>query len=405
VHLAHGLAAFLNSTVVDEYFRQFNGHTQVNATDLRNFSYPDKHTLIAIGEEIASKQLSQGELDDLVTRHIWGREELPHVGSSGSARLFEGHVEGTDRHTSRKVEYSKLSPRNKMNKRTVKTSDRVRQKVVEAVDILAGLGMPAAQQNDRSALTFLVLLGLRSEDSWSEATAPLLGVTEIMDYIRDNYGVYYAPNTRYQMEPATLKLVQSFGTDVWKRHLQSYKRARKRLHALQSKEREMPLVPVTLPSGAHIALSVGGQNLLIKQVIEQFCPRFTPGGKVLYVGDAGDKWKLYEAGEFKKLGLAFDKHGKMPDVVVFYEAKHWLILVEAVTSHGPIDIKRHNELKDLFKHSRAGLVFVTVFETRKVMMQYLSQISWETDVWLAESPTHLIHFNGERFLGPYPIES
>lgn len=122
----------------------------------------------------------------------------------------------------------------------------------------------------------------------------------------------------------------------------------------------------------------------------------------MYVGDAGNKWKLYEADEFKKLGLVFDKHGKMPDIVVSYETKNWLVLVEAVTSHGPIDIKRHNELKDLFKHSKVGLVFVTAFETRKAMMQYLSQISWETDVWLAESPTHLIHFNGERFLGPYP---
>jgi hypothetical protein len=38
---------------------------------------------------------------------------------------------------------------------------------------------------------------------------------------------------------------------------------------------------------------------------------------------------------------------------------------------------------------------------RRAMLKYLNDISWETEVWVADSPTHLIHFNGERFLGPY----
>ena len=91
----------------------------------------------------------------------------------------------------------------------------------------------------------------------------------------------------------------------------------------------------------------------------------------------------------------------MPDLIIHLLEKDWLVIVEAVTSHGPINIKRHNELKDLFKNSKAGLVFVTAFETRKALTQYLKDIAWETDVWIAESPSHLIHFNGERFLGPY----
>jgi adenine-specific DNA-methyltransferase len=79
------------------------------------------------------------------------------------------------------------------------------------------------------------------------------------------------------------------------------------------------------------------------------------------------------------------------------------VLIEAVTSHGPVDIKRHNELKHLFRGSKAGLVFVTAFESRKAAFKYLTQIAWETEVWCADEPDHLIHFNGERFLGPYEI--
>lgn len=91
----------------------------------------------------------------------------------------------------------------------------------------------------------------------------------------------------------------------------------------------------------------------------------------------------------------------MPDVIVFHREKGWLVLIEAVTSHGPIDPKRRRELESLFAGSKIGTVYVTAFLSRKAMMKYLGQIAWETEVWVAESPSHLIHFNGERFLGPY----
>ena len=91
----------------------------------------------------------------------------------------------------------------------------------------------------------------------------------------------------------------------------------------------------------------------------------------------------------------------MPDVVVHHVEKDWLVLIEAVTSHGPVNPKRHSELKELFRESRIGLVFVTAFLTRRDMIKYLGEIAWETEVWVAETPTHMIHFNGERFLGPY----
>ena len=87
----------------------------------------------------------------------------------------------------------------------------------------------------------------------------------------------------------------------------------------------------------------------------------------------------------------------MPDVVVHLEDKGWLILIEAVTSHRPIGLKRHNELKTLFGSAQSGLVFVTAFLTRRAMTKYLGEIAWETEVWIAEAPSHIIHFNGERF--------
>lgn len=122
---------------------------------------------------------------------------------------------------------------------------------------------------------------------------------------------------------------------------------------------------------------------------------------MVYIGDAGERMTEQEVRYFAELGIRVDKHGKMPDVIVDLAEKKWLVLIEAVTSHGPIDLKRHNELKELFSGGAYGLVFVTAFESRRAMNKYLNDIAWETEVWVAEAPSHLIHFNGEKFLGPY----
>ena len=99
--------------------------------------------------------------------------------------------------------------------------------------------------------------------------------------------------------------------------------------------------------------------------------------------------------------MNLDRHGKLPDVVLHFVERDWLLLVESVTSHGPVDGKRHGELSKLFEQCTAGLVYVTAFPNRQIMGKYLPEIAWETEVWIADAPSHLIHFNGVRFLGPY----
>lgn len=394
--LAKGLAGFLNSTMVDEYFRQFSGHTQVNAADLRNLRYPNKEQLIKIGDKIGGFFPTSNQLDQIII------EELNMVGK-----------------------YDEDLP----------ISINAKKKIDEALTILREFGLPRNQLNQRSALTLLALSDIKPGSEWAEANAILLGITEMMNYFQDYYGVSYAPNTRetvrrqtvhqfiqiglvlsnpddltrpvnsphtkYQIAPQVIWLIKKFGQYEWDNALQLFLGKAQQLRNLQVRERTMSLIPVKLPNDKEVKLTAGGQNILIKQIIEDFCARFTPGGLVLYLGDAGEKLRIFERDYLEKLGIFIDEHSKIPDVVVYLPEKNWLILIEAVTSHGPIDIKRYNELKELFKNSAAPLVFVTAFPTRKIMVRYLSEIAWETDVWISENSSHLIHFNGERFLGPY----
>jgi len=122
---------------------------------------------------------------------------------------------------------------------------------------------------------------------------------------------------------------------------------------------------------------------------------------LIYVGDTGEKWGYFDAVLLSKLGVSVDAHGKMPDVVLYYPERNWLLLIESVTSHGPVDGKRHTELSQLFASATSGLVYVTAFPNRAIMSRYVGAIAWETEVWVADASSHLIHFNGERFLGPH----
>ncbi len=210
-----------------------------------------------------------------------------------------------------------------------------------------------------------------------------------------------SPYFAYILDPAAVQLMHHFGTVEWPELLDAFRKLFTKLQVLHHQEREMAKIAVTLPDGSTRHLTAGGQNVLIQSILSDFCSRFTHGGRVLYLGDAGGKLTSDELAEFKLLGMKLDVHGKMPDVVVYLPDKNWLVLVEAVTSHGPVDNKRKLELQALMKGSTAGLVFVTAVPDRKTLTKFLSVVAWETEVWVADNPTHMIHFNGERFLGPY----
>jgi hypothetical protein len=316
-----------------------------------------------------------------------------------------------------------------------KTSSRKRR-LAEAIEVLTALQFGSKQRNETAAYTLLALLELQFDVAWAEAQAPLCGITPVIDFIARAYGVRYAPNTRetirddavkffveeglllrnpddprrptnsgktvYQIEPTALALFRKIGTPGWKTALNQYLVSRESIKHEITRKRNLARVPVTLPNGAQVALSPGGQNPLIKAIIERFCPAFAPGGVVIYIGDTENKFVHMEAAGLAKLGITLDSAAKIPDVIVHYTAKNWLLLIEAVTSAGPVDGKRRKELKDLFVGSKAGLVFVTAFENRRTMQSFVSHIAWESEVWIAEDPDHMIHFNGDRFLGPYP---
>ncbi|HYA41695.1 MAG TPA: BsuBI/PstI family type II restriction endonuclease [Syntrophobacteraceae bacterium] len=306
-------------------------------------------------------------------------------------------------------------------------------KLEDAQAILEGLGLPAAQQNEISAYTLLSLCNVKEETKWRNATATSQTVTKnIMYFVRDNYGREYKPNTRetfrrqvlhqfeqahvvlynpdvpdlptnspkahYRLTEAALTAIRKFGTSAWKRAAAKFQKDQGSLAATYRQRREMQRISLKLSDGREFSLSPGKHNEVQAAVIKEFAPNFAPGSTLLYLGDTADKLLIVDKERLAAHGVAFD-HDKLPDVVLFDAEKNWLFLIEVVTSHGPVSKKRVIELEAMFK-STAGKIYVSAFPDMAEFKKFAKDIAWDTEVWLADVPEHLIHFNGDRFLGP-----
>ena len=308
-------------------------------------------------------------------------------------------------------------------------------KITEAQEILKTLGLPSAQCNEMSALTLLALCNLKEDDNWRDATRQSLGVTKgIMSFVKEAYDKEYAPNTRetfrrqvlhqfvqariadynpdnpslsvnspnahYAISKDVLLVVKTFNSPQWEESFEHFISTVGELSELYLKTREITQIPVKLASGEVLKLSAGKHNEVQAAIVEQFGPRFTNGGILLYLGDTAKKDFYLDEKTLKELGIPIDQHSKLPDVVIYDKSRNWLFLIEAVTSHGPVSPKRIVELEEFLKNCKAGKVYVTAFPDFSEFKKHSSQIAWDTEVWLMEVPDHMIHFNGDRFIGP-----
>jgi type II restriction enzyme len=308
------------------------------------------------------------------------------------------------------------------------------KKVKQAKEILAVLGMPKAQQNPNAIYTFLAFANVGPRVSWSASTAPRLTPHDVIAFAGDRYEKVYAENTRetirrqaihqfvqggilvrnpdmpelstnsprthYALTAEALKVIRAFGTPGFEAAGARFRTAAGGgLAERYAKPRKSANVMVTI-DGEATTFSPGSHNRLQGLIVEQFIPRFAPGARVLYLGDTDHKSKHVDEARLAAVGVPVTKHDKLPDLVVHDEARGWVFLIEAVTTHGPISAKRHVELEGVLAKSLVGRVYVSAFPSFREFKRYADEIAWETEVWIADAPSHLLHFNGDRFMGP-----
>jgi len=208
----------------------------------------------------------------------------------------------------------------------------------------------------------------------------------------------------YSINPTYADLLRNYGLKDWEKMVSKKLDNLEPLSKKLKREREIVKVNVLLPSGGELTFSAGEHNDLQKAIIEDFLPRYGHGAEVLYVGDTTDKYLYLEREKLEELNFFEISHEELPDVIAYSKNKNWLYLIEAVHSSGPISELRLIQLQKLTKDCKADIVYVTAFLNRQKFRQFITDIAWETEVWIADNPDHLVHFNGDKFLGPYRSE-
>ncbi|MBQ7252619.1 MAG: restriction endonuclease [Kiritimatiellae bacterium] len=302
-------------------------------------------------------------------------------------------------------------------------------KLDQARGILEQLGVPPRQQSDICCYTLLALAGLKARNPWTRATNKWLRIHDIIRFAKDGYRAVYAenrretfrkqalhhfrdaafaednglatnsPNYRYRLTDEMLALLQSHGKPGWGNALQRFLDRHGTLVARYASKREFRKMPVRI-NGLDLSLSPGAHNLLQKAVLEEFAPRFAPSSECLWLGDAEKKDLVNRTECLQELGFGISVHDKMPDIVLYRRDRDCLYFIEAVTSVGPMDSKRIQEINRMTRQVKAGKVFITAFPDMKTYRKFAASLAWETEVWLAEIPDHMIHLNGDKFLLP-----
>ena len=301
--------------------------------------------------------------------------------------------------------------------------------LIVAIEILKSLGLPEKQQTDLCGNVLLALCSLKPDSSWSQITNEWIRIHDIIQFLKENYGIYYAensretirkqalhnfrtaaiiednglatnsPNYRYRLTEECRFLLQNKESPEWAEKLEAFKGSHQTLIQIYTSNVNRRKMPVKINS-LDFSFSPGKHNQLQKAILEEFAPRFAPGSECLYVGDTRLKNLYINEQKLQQLGFLISVHDKMPDVVLYQEDKNWLFFIEAVTSVGPMDPKRILEINELTQNVSAGKIYITAFPDIETYKSFLSALAWETEVWIANTPEHLIHLNGDKFFGP-----
>ena len=303
------------------------------------------------------------------------------------------------------------------------------KKIEETREFLQMIGMPKAQQADICCYVILAMAGVKPDMSWSETTNEWIRIHDIIQFVNTFYDMSYAensretfrkqalhrfrtaalieyngkatnsPNYRYRLTEETVEMLRTMGTPAWKTSVKRFLYYHEKLIDLYASKKKMTIMPVNI-NGESFKFSTGKHNELQKAIIEEFAPRFAPNSECLYVGDTIEKDLVKNVEKLKELGFEITLHDKMPDIVLYRKDKDWIYFVESVTSVGPMDPNRILEITEMTKDVTAGKIFVTAFLDFKTYKKFAEDLAWETEVWIAEMPEHMIHLNGDRFMGP-----
>jgi hypothetical protein len=333
-----------------------------------------------------------------------------------------------------------------LNRFTGSKTEQQKTKILDAVEILDRLGVPLGElfnskqwrRVERLALVLLSLGDIQPDKPWSLVQSKddqiSMKTRDIIAFINKHYSESIKESSYddfkrkeidllladsivvngfversavndsrsgYAICPTHVETIRKFGTSEWDGYVERLLAGKTSLQQQIETKRNLSMISIVLPRGVELQFTPGTHNELQKAIIEQFLPRYGYGSEVLYIGDSSDKYLHLNREKLLELNFPEPSHEELPDIIAFSEQKEWLYLIESVTSFGEISQIRKIELERVTRNCTHPIVFVTAFPDRTTYRKFCANLAWETEVWIASDPDHLIHLNGSKFLGPY----
>lgn len=310
----------------------------------------------------------------------------------------------------------------------------------DAYEILSNIGMPDTLKNPRSVMTLVALAEMTPEKKWRNASEEYHGTHHIVEFLKTYYpnkagldNKPYAENSRETFRKSTIKpwvsagileakaglatndkdysyrfssyfaaLLRSYGTEQWEETLSDYNNTHvsyaEYLKQTKTVERDYKIDY----EGSCISLKKSAHNKLQMDVLQKLIPLICENKpELLYIGDATDRDLLQKNQRLDELGIhVLSESETMPDLILYDAGKKRIIFVEAYHSTGLFSLDRVNTLKNLC-HCVKGTeaAFITAFDSTSKMLKHYKEIAWDTDIWATDEPTHLLHKNGDKFIG------
>lgn len=323
-------------------------------------------------------------------------------------------------------------------KLTGKKNKNIQQLIFSTLDILHEVGIPLDNLSDRRlekmAMALLAVANIKNSfiEAMSSKDFHFLKTRDIIDFENKYFGENISsgsyddirrkdlillvasdivinsasieakatnnPTRGYGLNPLFSELIKKYNTIEWENSLKDFNTKIRSLREELARNRELQTLPVTLPSGLQLGFSAGEHNVLQKEIIEVFLSKFGFDPQILYVGDTTDKFLYKDEKKLKEIKCFDLEHDELPDIIAYSSSKNLLFLIEAVHSAGTMSEIRVKKLKNQLRECTLDIVFVTAFLTKKDFKKWILEIAWETEVWIAENPEHMIHFNGYKFL-------
>lgn len=310
----------------------------------------------------------------------------------------------------------------------------------EARDILVSIEMPENLINPRSVMTLAALAEISGNKKWRNASEDYHGTHHVVKFINENFpnkaGLDenpYAENSRETFRKYNIKpwisagilepkaglatndkdnsyrftsyfaaLIRSYGTAMWEEKLKDYKDTHVTYAEYLKQAKKVERDYIAEYEGSNIPLKKSAHNKLQVKILQELIPLVCKEKpELLYIGDATDRDLWQKDERMKELGInVLSQSGNLPDIILYEQSAKRIIFIEAYHSTGPFTLDRVNAIKALCDcEDGTEAAFITAFDSTAKMLKNYKDVAWDTEMWAADEPTHLVHKNGDKFIG------